>query len=72
MDKEVDLKSLVRVNPSLATRQPAETPTGLFPQNWPDPEEPEELRPDITEAKIFAALVMDDNDHRTSTDYLVP
>eukprot|EP00971_Amphidinium_carterae_P210336 4173212-Amphidinium_carterae.1 len=72
MDKEVDLKSLVRVYPSLVTRQPTEVPTGLFPQNWPDPEEPAELSTDIVEAKILAALVMDDNDHRTSNDYLVP
>eukprot|EP00971_Amphidinium_carterae_P129130 2557768-Amphidinium_carterae.1 len=44
-------------------RPPTETPNGLFSQNWPVLEEPEELSPDVTKAKILAALVMEDNDH---------
>eukprot|EP00971_Amphidinium_carterae_P120345 2384699-Amphidinium_carterae.1 len=63
LDNVVDVQSLMRINPPLSTRPPTETPNGLFPQNWPDLEEPEELSSDVTKAKILAALVMEDNDH---------
>eukprot|EP00971_Amphidinium_carterae_P301929 5998719-Amphidinium_carterae.1 len=47
-------------------------PSGLFPQNWPISVDPDELRLASTAAKILAALVMDDSDNKTSTDFLVP
>eukprot|EP00971_Amphidinium_carterae_P252901 5020688-Amphidinium_carterae.1 len=62
----------MRINPPLSTRPPKETPNGVFPQSWPNPEDPEELEPVIAHAKTLAVLVMDDYDHRTSTDYLSP
>eukprot|EP00971_Amphidinium_carterae_P346757 6488426-Amphidinium_carterae.1 len=72
MDKEVSMQGLMRIDPPLSTRPHKETPNGVFPQSWPNPEDPEELEPEIAHAKILAAVVMDDYEHRTSSDYLSP
>eukprot|EP00971_Amphidinium_carterae_P022319 440245-Amphidinium_carterae.1 len=69
LDKEVNVRTLEMDKPSFMKRHPVDTPDGLFPQNWPEPEEPNEMR---TEAQLLAALVMDDYDHRTSTDFVAP
>eukprot|EP00971_Amphidinium_carterae_P096054 1900824-Amphidinium_carterae.1 len=47
-------------------------PSGLFPQSWPLPEHPDELEPVKAHPKVLAALIMDDHEHRGSTDYLSP
>eukprot|EP00971_Amphidinium_carterae_P091223 1805857-Amphidinium_carterae.2 len=39
--------------------------------SWP-PVDPDEPEPDKTHAKILAALVMDDYEHRSDIDYLSP
>eukprot|EP00971_Amphidinium_carterae_P352225 6492495-Amphidinium_carterae.2 len=71
MDKEVNMHNLMSIYPPLSTRPEKETPNGVFPQSWP-PVDPEEPEPDKTHAKILAVLVMDDYEHRSTTDYLSP
>eukprot|EP00971_Amphidinium_carterae_P184497 3662719-Amphidinium_carterae.1 len=72
IDQEVSMQNLMRINSPLTTRQEKTSPSGLFPQSWPSPEESDELEPEKANAKILAALVMDDYDHRSATDYLSP
>eukprot|EP00971_Amphidinium_carterae_P167295 3315060-Amphidinium_carterae.1 len=69
LEKEVNVRSLEMDKPSFMKRHPVDTPDGLFPQNWLEPEEPDEMR---TEAQLLAALVLDDYDHRASTDFVAP
>eukprot|EP00971_Amphidinium_carterae_P134007 2655328-Amphidinium_carterae.1 len=72
MDMEDSMLNLMRINPPLSTRPPKQTPNGLFPQNWLVPEHPDELEPVKAHSKVLAALIMDDYEHRSSTDYLSP
>eukprot|EP00971_Amphidinium_carterae_P019641 387126-Amphidinium_carterae.1 len=60
------------INPPLSTRPEKQTPSGLFPQDWPVTEDPDELEPEKAHPKVLAALIMDDYEHRGSTDYLSP
>eukprot|EP00971_Amphidinium_carterae_P152257 3017731-Amphidinium_carterae.2 len=50
-------------------RRQFDTPDGVFPQNWPDPDEPDEMN---LEPHLLAALVMDDYDNRTPPDQVFP
>eukprot|EP00971_Amphidinium_carterae_P024499 482823-Amphidinium_carterae.1 len=66
LERDLDWKVLGKGNPPLTLRHQFDTPDGLFPQNWPDPDEPDEMN---FESHLFAALVMDDYDNREPTDH---
>eukprot|EP00971_Amphidinium_carterae_P244076 4846504-Amphidinium_carterae.1 len=69
LEKDLDWKVLEKGNPPPTLRHQFNTPDGLFPQNWPDPDEPDEMN---IESHLLAALVMDDYDNRVPTDQVFP
>eukprot|EP00971_Amphidinium_carterae_P155344 3080872-Amphidinium_carterae.1 len=69
LERDLDWKALVKGMPPPMMRNQFDSPDGLFPQNWPDPDEPDEMR---TESLLLAALVMDDYDNRIPTDQVFP
>eukprot|EP00971_Amphidinium_carterae_P138409 2742684-Amphidinium_carterae.1 len=69
LEKDLDWKALVKGMPPPVMRNRFSSPDGLFPQSWPDPDEPDEMR---TDSHLLAALVMDDYDNRAPTDQVFP
>eukprot|EP00971_Amphidinium_carterae_P126972 2515720-Amphidinium_carterae.2 len=67
--KELTLADVVKGMPPPTMRNQFQSPHGLYPQNWPDPDAPGELN---TDAHMMAALVMDDYDHRIPIEQVFP
>eukprot|EP00971_Amphidinium_carterae_P172828 3425918-Amphidinium_carterae.2 len=65
LERELELKDVVKGMPPLTLRRQFSSPAGLFPQNWPDPDAPDEMNVD---SHLLAALVMDDYDNRIPSD----
>eukprot|EP00971_Amphidinium_carterae_P025474 502683-Amphidinium_carterae.1 len=65
LERELEWQTLTPGPPPSTLRQQFDSPDGVFPQNWPAPDE------DISEAQreshIVAALIMDDHDNRVPT-----
>eukprot|EP00971_Amphidinium_carterae_P209904 4163725-Amphidinium_carterae.1 len=70
LERDLDWKILTKGTPPPVLRQQFDPPDGLFPQNWPEPDE------DISEAQreshIVAALIMDDYDNRVPSTGVFP
>eukprot|EP00971_Amphidinium_carterae_P018359 362094-Amphidinium_carterae.1 len=65
LERDLDWKAVVKGMPPPMIRNQFSSPDGLFAQNWPNPDEPDEMR---TESHLLAAIVMDDYDNRIPTD----
>eukprot|EP00971_Amphidinium_carterae_P192465 3819227-Amphidinium_carterae.1 len=66
LKRKLDWKIVAKETSSPVLRQQFNLPDGLFPQNWPKPDEdPSKAR---RKSHIIAALIMDDHDNQTSTD----
>eukprot|EP00971_Amphidinium_carterae_P166827 3305748-Amphidinium_carterae.1 len=62
LERDLDWKIIEKGNPPSMLRLQYSTPDGLFPQNWPAPdEEPNEAN---RESHFVAALIMDDYDNQ--------
>eukprot|EP00971_Amphidinium_carterae_P191430 3798421-Amphidinium_carterae.1 len=69
LERDLDWKILEKGNPPSEMRQQFDSPDGLFPQNWPEPDEPDEMD---CESHLIAALVMDDYDNQVPSDQVFP
>eukprot|EP00971_Amphidinium_carterae_P304141 6044151-Amphidinium_carterae.1 len=66
LERDVDWKIAERGIPPHAPHQRFDSPDGLFPQNWPEPDDdPSEAHRD---SHLIAALIMDDYDNQTPSD----
>eukprot|EP00971_Amphidinium_carterae_P046255 910419-Amphidinium_carterae.1 len=65
LERELEWETITPGPPPSVLRQQFDSPDGVFPQNWPAPDE------DVSEAQreshIVAALIMDDYDNRVPT-----
>eukprot|EP00971_Amphidinium_carterae_P179690 3563761-Amphidinium_carterae.1 len=69
LERELYLKDVVKGMPPPTLRRQLASPDGLFPQNWPDPDAPDEMN---TDSHLLAALVLDDYDHRVPSNQVFP
>eukprot|EP00971_Amphidinium_carterae_P140100 2776199-Amphidinium_carterae.1 len=69
LERDLHWKAIVKGDPPLEMRQQFNSPDGLFPQNWPEPDEPDEMD---YESHLVAALVMDDYDNHVPSGQVFP
>eukprot|EP00971_Amphidinium_carterae_P047791 941059-Amphidinium_carterae.1 len=72
LERELDWKIVAKGNPPPMLRQQFTTPDGLFPQNWPVPDEGEDSNAAHHESYLVAALIMDDYDNQVPPDQVFP
>eukprot|EP00971_Amphidinium_carterae_P179717 3564233-Amphidinium_carterae.1 len=66
LERDLEWRTLTPGPPPSTLRQQFDSPNGVFPQNWPEPDEdPSE---DRRESHLVAALIMDDYDNRGSQE----
>eukprot|EP00971_Amphidinium_carterae_P012502 246025-Amphidinium_carterae.1 len=65
LERDLDWKNIVRGIPPSVIRDRFESPDGLFPQKWPEPDGESEAQ---RESHVVAALIMDDYDNQTPSD----
>eukprot|EP00971_Amphidinium_carterae_P158253 3137160-Amphidinium_carterae.4 len=74
LERDMELKDVIKGMPPPTLRQSFASPHGLFPQNWPEPDAPDEMNTDthLFAALVTLSLVMDDYDNRTAGDQVFP
>eukprot|EP00971_Amphidinium_carterae_P275663 5469587-Amphidinium_carterae.1 len=69
LERDLDWKNIVRGIPPSVIRDRFESPDGLFPQKWPEPDGESEAQ---RESHVVAALIMDDYDNQVPSDQVFP
>eukprot|EP00971_Amphidinium_carterae_P264340 5243755-Amphidinium_carterae.1 len=62
LERDLDWKIIAKGNPPPLLRCHFTTLDGLFPQNWPEPDEDSDEA--VRESHVVAALIMDDYDNQ--------